>query len=164
MAPRSSAIELLVRNLERAFRQSSWHGPNLRGSIRGVDLEAAAWRPQPGRHNIWEFVVHAAYWKYRVYRHLTVDPESFDLRGSNFFERPQPELSAASVWSEDLQRLDRWHDLMLESVRRLDDARLAEKLSARSSWSFEDLIAGAAAHDVYHAGQIRLIRRMLAAA
>ena len=63
-------IELLLENLNRAFGKRSWHGPNLMGSIRGLKPEDAAWRPQPERHNIWEYVVHAAYWKYRIVRLL----------------------------------------------------------------------------------------------
>ena len=50
--------------LDEAFDRRSWHGTNLRGSIRGLPRSTAAWRPAPDRHNIWELVVHAAYWKY----------------------------------------------------------------------------------------------------
>ena len=62
--------DVLLRILDEAFDQRSWHGTNLRGSIRGLTPDAAAWRPAPGRHNIWELVVHAAYWKYAVRRRL----------------------------------------------------------------------------------------------
>jgi hypothetical protein len=64
MARDTSPVELLVRLLDQAYDRKSWHGPNLRGSIRGLDPAVAAWRPAPGRHCIWEIVVHAAYWKY----------------------------------------------------------------------------------------------------
>jgi hypothetical protein len=43
-------------------------------------------------------------------------------------------------------------------VARLDPERLGE--AATSGWSFFDLVAGAAAHDLYHAGQIQLLRRL----
>lgn len=62
-----SAISVLLGQLNRAFNRRSWHGTNLMGSLRGLDPELAVWRPQPGRHNIAELVLHAAYWKYRVY-------------------------------------------------------------------------------------------------
>ena len=57
--------------LDTAYNQASWHGPNLRGSLRGVTLDAASWRPQPGGDNAWELMVHAAYWKDVVWRPLT---------------------------------------------------------------------------------------------
>src|SRR5437879_1186142 len=40
--------EFLLTLLDEAFDKRSWHGPNLRGAIRGVTAEQAAWRPRPG--------------------------------------------------------------------------------------------------------------------
>jgi hypothetical protein len=75
--------------IDQAYNRRSWHGTNLRGSIRGVSARQAAWRPAPGGHNIWELVVHAAYWKYAVWRQLTGGRRgSFPLDGSNWFPRP----------------------------------------------------------------------------
>jgi hypothetical protein len=72
----------LLASLEEAFDRRSWHGTNLRGAIRGLSLDQAAWRPGPARHNIWELVLHAAYWKYAVRRRLTGDKRgTFPLKG-----------------------------------------------------------------------------------
>ena len=62
---KTTVVESLLVVLDQAYDRTSWHGTNLRGSIRRVPLSMAAWRPAPGRHNIWEVVVHAAYWKVR---------------------------------------------------------------------------------------------------
>ena len=151
-------LSLLLHQLALAYDKRSWHGPNLRGSLRGVTLEVAIWRPQPGRHNIWELAVHCAYWKYRVCRLLSpTPPPSFSLKGSDWFERPLDSTPAA--WAADLALLDEWHGQLLEVVRALDPARLEEK-PAKSEFAGVELISGAAAHDFYHAGQIRLVRRM----
>ena len=61
---------VLLSLLDEAFDRKAWHGTTLLGSIRGLDAAAAARRPAPGRHNIWEIVVHAAYWKYAVARRI----------------------------------------------------------------------------------------------
>ena len=63
-------IDLLLEILDQAFDRKGWHGTTLRGALRGMTAEAALWRPAPGRHNIWELAVHAAYWKYVVRRRL----------------------------------------------------------------------------------------------
>ena len=55
-------IAHLLEIIDRAYNRKSWHGTNLRGSIRGVTSQQASRRPARGRHNIWEIVVHAAYW------------------------------------------------------------------------------------------------------
>ena len=51
-------IRLLVALLDEAYDRKSWHGPNLRGSLRGITAAQASWRPGKGRHNIWELAVH----------------------------------------------------------------------------------------------------------
>src|SRR5260221_9602294 len=99
---------MLLELLDEAFDRRAWHGVNLRGSVRGVDMKTAAWRPRTGRHNIWEIVVHAAYWKYAVRRRLTGEKRgSFALQGSNWFGRPLE--STPDAWAADVRLLQREH-------------------------------------------------------
>ena len=140
---------MLLDLLDEAFDKKSWHGPNLRGSIRGVTAKQAAWRPEGDRHNIWELTLHAAYWKYVVRRRLTGEMRgSFALRGSNFFARPIEDTEAA--WKADIV-------ILLDEHRKLRS--VVEDLGAPSKEQARQ-IRGVAAHDVYHAGQIRLLRRL----
>jgi hypothetical protein len=144
-------VRLLLDALDEAFDKRSWHGPNLRGSIRGVTAKQAAWRPKPGAHNIWELTLHAAYWKYIVRRRINGDKRgSFVLPGSNFFPRPGETTEAA--WHADVAILAIEHIKLRDMVANLPAARLDKTNS--------HLIRGAAAHDLYHAGQIRLLRRL----
>ena len=144
-------IRMLLDLLDEAFDKKSWHGPNLRGSIRGVTAEQAAWRVAAGRHNIWELTLHAAYWKYVVRRRVTGEKRgSFVLSGSNFFERPIEVNQAA--WGADV-------DILLDEHRRLRHAVAGLPAGSHNSATLH-LIRGAAAHDLYHAGQIRLLRRL----
>lgn len=160
MARTDPRIAQLVDALDRAFHRPSWHGPNLRNSLRGVDLRQAAWRLQPGRHNIWELAVHCAYWKYRIHRLIgDGEPASFELAGSDFFERPVE--ATAKAWKEDLRLLETWHERLRGDVLALDPRSL-DRPSGKGEHTAATLTAGAAAHDVYHAGQIRLLRRMFA--
>ena len=152
------AIDLLLRNLGQAFDRRAWHGTNLWTSLRGLTPEEASWRPYPDRHNVWELLVHAAYWKYRVRRLLTDrEPRSFELRGSNFF--PRPETADERSWNSDLALLKSWHERLLEAVREFPPARLEEPVGT-NRYSHLELILGAASHDLYHAGQIQLLKRL----
>jgi hypothetical protein len=148
-------LKIILDLLDEAFDKKSWHGPNLRGALRGVSARQAAWRSQGGRHNIWELALHAAYWKYVVRRRITGKKRgSFVLAGSNFFPRPI-ELSEAA-WQSDL-------DLLAEEHRKLRAAAAQLSRNALTPKNLH-LLRGAAAHDLYHAGQIRLLRRMADAA
>src|SRR5262245_16173373 len=76
-------IVRLLDQIEEGYARRTWHGPNLRGSIRGLSSARAAKRLSPSRHNIWEIVVHCAYWKYAVRRRITGEKRgSFPLKGS----------------------------------------------------------------------------------
>jgi DinB family protein len=151
-------VALLLRILDEAFDRKAWHGPNLRGTIRGLDARRACWRPAPARHNIWELVVHAAYWKYAVRRRLTGDKRgSFALAGSNWFSRPgEPQEDA---WRRDVALLGDEHRQLRDVVAGLREADLP-RAAAGSRHSNATLVYGVAAHDVYHAGQIQILKRL----
>ncbi len=140
---------MLLDLLDEAFDKKSWHGPNLRGSLRGVTAEVAAWRPGDDRHNIWELTLHAAYWKYVARRRLSGERRgSFALPGSNFFMRPIEATEAA--WKADIKILSAEHRKLRAVVSKLASPTRAQGHTIR----------GVAAHDLYHAGQIRLLRRL----
>lgn len=153
-------ITLLLTLIDEAFDHQSWHGTNLRGSIRGLSAKDAAWRPAPDRHNIWEIVVHAAYWKYIVRRRfLAEDRGSFPLKGSNWFERTSGGKAGDEEWKRDVQLLIEVHRTMREAISGLRDRDL-DKIPPGSKVSNLKLISGIASHDLYHAGQIQLIKKL----
>ncbi len=151
-------IELLMHFLDQAFDHKSWHGTTLRGSLRGLDVAAALWRPAPGRHNIWELVVHTAYWKYAVRQRL--DPSArgaFPRRPSNW---PRlPDVESEKNWRQDVALLEQEHRLLRSTVERLSPRDLVRR-SPRGTWTYAEEIHGVAAHDLYHTGQIQLLKRL----
>jgi hypothetical protein len=150
---------MLLALLDEAFDHHAWHGTNLRGSVRGIDVKTASWRPHVGRHNIWELVVHAAYWKYAVRRRLTGEKRgSFALQGSNWFDRPGGD-STQQAWVADVRLLQREHQLLREIVAKMRDTDLERRVGGRR-WTRRALVSGVAAHDVYHAGQIQTLKRL----
>ena len=156
--PGSSEILLLLGMLDEAYSVKTWHGPNLKGSLRGLTATVAAWRPGPKRHSIWEIAVHAAYWKYVARRRLLGERRgSFALKGSNWFARPIDPSEKA--WKADLALLDQEHSKLREAVAGLRPGSLHFRPST-SKVSNLALICGVANHDVYHAGQIQLLKRL----
>ncbi len=153
-------IAVLMHLIDEAYDRQAWHGPNLRGSIRGLTEKQAAWRPGPGRHSAWEIVIHAAYWKYAVRRRLTGEKRgSFPLSGSNWF--PQPKGSTGRSWKGDIALLEGEHRRLRAAIASVRDGDLTKRPPESKSTRLR-LIAGAAAHDVYHAGQIQLLKRLQA--
>jgi len=155
-------VALLLHDIDRAFDKKSWHGTNLRGSLRRLTAAQAAWRPGEARHNIWEIAVHCAYWKYAVWRRLRGEPRgSFPIEGSNWFARPIDAAESDKAWKADVALLSEMHTRLREAVAGLG-AKDLSALAKGSNLSNLEIIAGIAAHDLYHAGQIQLLKRLRA--
>lgn len=156
-AARDPETSLLLDLLAEAFERKSWHGTNLRGSFRGLTAAEAAWRPAEGRRNAWELALHTAYWKYAVRRKLTGEKrDSFALEGSNWFRRPEGEPTEGE-WKADLALLVAEHRALVAAVEgHLPGLRGAARTKALH------LVRGVAAHDIYHAGQVQLLKRLRA--
>ena len=152
MATRLPAARInLLQLLDEGYERKTWHGPNLKQSLRAVSAKAAAWRPQRNSHNIWELAIHSAYWKYVARRRLLGELRgSFAIKGSNWFGTPRPTTEAA--WRETRELLDDEHRKLRGVVADPRHSRAVKK-QAR-------MILGIAFHDIYHAGQIRLLRKL----
>ncbi len=151
-------LDQILYSIDTAYDRLSWHGPNLRASLRGMTPALAAWRPTPRRHNIWELIVHAAYWKYVAWRRLTgAKKGSFPLAGSNFITRPIEKTPRAL--NADLELLDQMHRMLREAAAAVKPGDL-DGGSAQKGVTKRALLTGIAAHDLYHAGQIQLLKRM----
>ena len=157
--PPSPELSILLKGLDEGYHKKAWHGPNLRGSIRGLPARDAAWRPRKGRHNIWEIVVHCAYWKYIVRRRILGEKRgSFALKGSNWFKRP--DVMSAAAWRNDVNLLEQMHQSMIDTIAQLSTSDLRKKPRG-SKVDNQAIISGIAMHDVYHAGQIQILKRLM---
>ncbi len=154
--PRDARITLLLHVFDQAFDHHAWHGTPLGGALRGLTPRAALWRPGRRRHNIWEVVLHTAYWKYIVRRRLTRAPQlEFPRAGSNW--PALPALPDARAWRADVALLKEQHRLLRRAIARFPAARLNAR-GWRSRWTNAQHIYGIASHDLYHAGQIQLLK------
>jgi hypothetical protein len=152
----------LIAMLDEAYAGPAWHGPCLRGALRGVTHREAAWRPARGRHNIWELAVHSAYWKYAAKRRILGESgHDFGERGHNWFLRPLRTSGGASEkqWRRDLSHLAGMHKELRNAVGTLTDSAL-DRRTRGGKYTNRRIIAGVAMHDVYHAGQIQLLKRL----
>jgi hypothetical protein len=153
-----SQTKLLIEIFDQAFDKPSWHGTNLRGSVRGLTIQQLLWRPGPKRHNIWEIALHAAYWKYAVHRRMTGGEKGlFPRKPSNY--PAIPKKPNKSSWQEDLELLTEWHKKLRQIILEFPMTRWNE-CPPESKWTFLQTAYGVASHDLYHAGQIQLLKRL----
>ncbi|HYO99248.1 MAG TPA: DinB family protein [Pyrinomonadaceae bacterium] len=154
-------IERLADQMQRAFYREAWCGPSLLETLQGVGAAQAAARPLARAHSIWEIVSHVSGWKRTVHQRLEGQPARLPEEG----DWPPIADTSERSWQETLSKLKARHDALLAAVRGLAEARLEDVLLTESSRetgggvSCYVTLHGAAQHDLYHGGQISLLRK-----
>jgi hypothetical protein len=158
MRKQQDQLGILMRLVEESYERKAWHGPNLRGSLRGLDVKTALWRHSPKRHNIWEVFIHCAYWKYVVRRRILGEKRgSFPYGGSNWFR--SPDRLTSEELRKDIALLSQTHRKLIDAIESLRSSDLS-RIPRNSRVSIETTVRGIALHDVYHAGQIQLLKKL----
>jgi uncharacterized damage-inducible protein DinB len=149
-----SEVARISDQIRRAWDGDAWHGPPLRHVLAGVTAKAANARPIAGAHTIAEIVGHLAFWKDVVRqrlggaRVLPPDEEGW----------PAPRDAGEAAWRDALALLERRHRELAEAAARLTDDQLGNPVAGKDYTNYV-LLHGAVQHDLYHAGQIALLKK-----
>ncbi len=143
--------------LKRAYQGEAWHGPSLRELLADVSAEQAAAKPIAGAHSIWELVNHVIAWEQIVKRRLEGETVVEIPDEVNF---PSATDASADAWQATLQALETSNKALRDSIRLIDDAKL-EEIVPGMTYSNYFMLHGAIQHDLYHAGQIALLKKAL---
>lgn len=151
----------LLKILNEGYHGPAWHGPALEQTLQGCTYAESQHRLAPGRNTIHELVLHAAYGKHIVRVRLTNDRRRFP--------RPMvrswwPRVVDASEqgWNDDLRLLGSAHVELADTIANMSRAQFARRRPGKTRTLAEEAL-GLVLHDVYHAGQIALIRKVIAA-
>lgn len=148
----------IADQLSRAFDGEAWHGPALLELLADVDAATAAAKPLPDVHSIWELVLHVAAWDGAALVRLS--GEKCQLKGVANFP-PVANLTQAA-WRKAVAEMTRTHRALVETVAALPDSRLRERVPGKR-YDFYHLLHGVAQHELYHAGQIAILKKAAAA-
>lgn len=159
-----SLTQFLTDQLEREHAGDAWHGSSRASLLADVSADEARRRPSPGVHSIWELVLHMTAWTREVARrlkgHVASEPEMGDWP-------PLPAAPDERSWRAALTALEEAHGTLRDAVGALDPSRLTMPVSdprnreLGSGVTFAQTINGLVQHDVYHAGQIAIVKKML---
>jgi uncharacterized damage-inducible protein DinB len=152
-----SEIARVIDQMKRAWDGDAWHGPPLRQLLSDVSAATANAHPSAGAHSIAEIVLHLAYWKDAGRRRLqgeTVNPTDAD-------QWPPPRDESDAAWKEALSLLVVGHKELMSFVTYLPDDLLNAPIAGKDYTVYVQL-HGLIQHDLYHAGQIALLKKAAA--
>jgi len=149
-----SELRRVEEQLKRAFEGEAWHGPSVREVLAGITPEQAASHPIPAAHSIWEIVLHMTTWHETVRRRLA---------GESFMpteDQDWPLITEASsaTWRAAQDDLTRSYRDVMGALVSLPEARLDEPLVKGGTTGYVQ-IHGLVQHDLYHAGQIAILKK-----
>lgn len=153
-----SEIERISDQLRRAFEGEAWHGPSVRQLLATTTCGQVAKRPITGAHTIWEIVVHMSVWEAVVRRRL-LGEIIIDLAPEE--DWPAVTNVTEPAWRKTLEQLEKSHMQTKQAIAQLTDERLAETVPGKG-YTVYVMLHGVIQHDLYHAGQIALLRKALA--
>jgi uncharacterized damage-inducible protein DinB len=147
----------IADQLRRAFDGDAWHGDSVLEILNGVTAAQAAARPIVHAHSIWELVVHIAAWDGAVLRRL--GGKAVELTDEENF--PPVKDTSAAAWRTALDEVRRIHTELLSAVSALPDSRLGEMVPGKQGahYTFYYMLHGVVQHELYHAGQIALLKK-----
>jgi uncharacterized damage-inducible protein DinB len=148
-------IERIVDQIQSGFGGRAWHGPSVMELLSMVEPEQAAARPLKGRHTIWELALHVNAWRDKVRRVLEGEEMS-----SLPDEEDWPSITDTSktAWEQALDELKDVHGRLVEAASEFSEGSL-EKTVPGASYTFYTMLHGLVQHDLYHAGQIAILKK-----
>ena len=154
MTNASSETALIADQLRRAFEGDAWHGPALLELLQDLDAATAAARPLPKVHSIWELVLHISAWDGAACHRLA--GEKCQPTGPANF--PPVLKPTETAWRKAVAQVTRTHEMLVKTVASLPESRLRERVPGKK-YDFYFLLHGVAQHELYHAGQIAILKK-----
>lgn len=153
-------IERICDQFRRAFDGDAWHGPSVLNLLQGVSAAQASSHPVPSAHSVWQLVNHIRAWEGACLRRLNGDPAQL----SDEEDWPAVTDTSDAAWSQAKRELIATHEELLKAIAGFDETRLDEPIIPESSTPFPSVyvtLHGGVQHDLYHAGQIAVLKKAL---
>ena len=147
----------LADQIRRAFEGNAWHGDSLGELLADVNAKTAATRPIKNAHTIWELLLHIAAWDDAVRRRtggtaVTLSDEQ------NF---PPVKDTSEAAWRQAIEFAKNTHNELIKAVAAFPDSRLHEQVPGKTAsyYNYFYMFSGIVQHELYHAGQIALLKK-----
>ena len=153
----SKELHRLDEQLRKSFEGEAWHGPSLMEALKGVNAEQAAAHPVPGAHSIWELVTHLAGTYGLVLKRL--EGKGWELPPDE--DWPSTPAVTEENWKAAMENLKSLNFEIRSWVKRYQPEKLDEQIVNEVPYTAYTQFIGITQHDLYHAGQIVILRKLL---
>lgn len=149
-------VKFLRDQIVTTFKGDSWHGPNLVNTLARIDYKLAIAKPLGERHSIWELTDHITFWMEAVWKSIK---EHTKLNPDNKEDWPEMGISNED-WIQSVDRLEAAVNLTIDELDTWSNQDLEDKVPG-ADYTFKQMLHGMVHHNLYHAGQINLLKRKI---
>jgi uncharacterized damage-inducible protein DinB len=150
-----SELKRFQHEIRSAHAGEPWHGSSLKQILAEIDARAAAARPIPEAHSIWELVLHLTGWTREVTRRLKTGKRAVPDEG----DWPAVPAQTAQAWAAAKQALHEAHEELIKTIETFPEPRLHQPIEKGKPTTYAQTLAGLTQHDAYHGGQISLLHK-----
>ena len=151
-----SELERLADQLKRAFEGNAWHGPSVMEILNGVTAQQASTRAFPAAHTIWELALHIGAWERACLNRL--QGQRAELTDAE--DWPPVSDPGDQAWQQLKLTLQHGNQQLRNAVQGLTEERLDQPILPGMP-SVYITVQGVVQHDLYHAGQIAILKKAL---
>ncbi|MBL7740689.1 MAG: DinB family protein [Chitinophagaceae bacterium] len=152
-------VRSIIRNLENTLNVEPWFGRPVYALLDEID-PAIVYKKPNKQHSLIELLYHMVTWAEFTLKRVEGDQEQ-DMAA---FEKKDWRVIDPSVhtWEKGLKQLRIVHKEMIALLQTKNDDFLKEIVDYRQ-YNFRFLLNGLIQHNIYHAGQIAYVHKLLTA-
>jgi uncharacterized damage-inducible protein DinB len=154
----NSKILLLRKKIEGIYSGDPWYGDPFKSILKDIDPAAALKKEKKKAHSIAEILAHIISWREFVLTRLTGN--EFKIEQEETFNWIRIDSNEKTAWKSLLGAMEETQNKILNILEKSDDKLLDMPVRERN-YKMEYLIEGIIQHDIYHFGQISLLKKLI---
>ena len=150
-------LETLATRQDEIWAGDPWYGSNIRSGLSGINAIQATHRVS-SQHNVAEILHHMIQWKKFVLEKLKGN-HHFDIALNSEDDWKQIDQLDNNSWKQMLETFEQVSTALVAQIKSNDD-RLLNNIVPGRKYSYSKLIEGIRDHDIYHLGQIVIMKKI----
>jgi uncharacterized damage-inducible protein DinB len=153
-------IESIIRNLQNTLEGEPWFGRAVYELLGEIDESKTSVKPNSTEHSLLELLWHMNTWAEFTLAHLeNRSADELTAIEQNDWKAINPEKHN---WKNGVEQLKSVHEKIISILKQKEDDFLKEPVPNRE-FNFRFMLNGLIQHNIYHAGQIAYIKKLLKA-
>lgn len=151
-------IQNIIRNIEDTNSGSPWFGRSVYELLEETDPKKVFIRPNNSEHTLADILFHMLTWAEFTLNRLEGNKKA-DLTASEKLDWREinPKIH---TWKKGIKDFKAVHKTIIAILKTKDDSFLKGKVDYRT-YDFSYLLNGFVQHNIYHAGQIAYLNKLL---